>query len=99
MGVGLVIVGEVGPLEGAVAALGFGEDGDVRLDAALMEQRVEHFGRAIDAVGDQPFRLDQADIGDEAVAADQPSIEASCGASRSEEHTSELQSLMRNSYA
>ena len=53
-----VVVGEVGPLEGAVAALGLVEDRDVRLDPALMHQPGEHLGRAIGAVGGQPLRLE-----------------------------------------
>ena len=39
-----VVVGEVGPLEGAVAALGLVEDRDVRLDPTLMHQPREHLG-------------------------------------------------------
>ena len=53
-----MVVGEVGSLEGAVAALGLVEDRDVRLDPALMNQPGEHLGRAVGAVGGQPFRVE-----------------------------------------
>ena len=53
-----VVVGEVGPLEGAVAPLGLVEDRDVRLDPALVHQPGEHLGRAIGAVGGQPLRIE-----------------------------------------
>src|SRR3954454_1297830 len=53
-----VIVGEVGPLEGAVAALGLIEDRDVRLDPALMHQPAQHLGRTVGGVGGQPLRVE-----------------------------------------
>ena len=46
-----VVIGEVGAAEGAVAALGFVEHRDMRLDPALMHQPGEVLGRAIGAVG------------------------------------------------
>jgi len=45
-----VVIGEVGAAEGAVAALRFVEDRDVRLDPALMHQPGEVLGRAVGAV-------------------------------------------------
>ena len=53
-----VVVGEVGPLEGAVAALGLVEDRDVRLDPTLMHEPREHLGRTIRTVGGQPLRIE-----------------------------------------
>lgn len=51
-----MVVGEVLTREGAVIALGLIEQGDVRLDPALMHQPVQHLGRALAGVGNQPFR-------------------------------------------
>jgi hypothetical protein len=48
-----VIIGKVVAREGAVAAPGFVEDGDVRLDPALLGQSVQHLGRPIGAVANQ----------------------------------------------
>ena len=51
-----VVIGEVGAAEGAVAALGFVEDWDMRLDPALMHQPGEVLGRAVGTVGGEPCR-------------------------------------------
>jgi hypothetical protein len=51
-----VVIGEVGAAEGAVAALGFVEDRDMRLDPALMHQPGEVLGRAVGAIGGEPNR-------------------------------------------
>jgi len=49
-------VDEVVARERAVAALGFVEDRDVRLDPALVNQPGEVLGRTIGRIGRQPFR-------------------------------------------
>src|SRR5688572_24179635 len=54
VGIGLMIVGELGPAEGPVAALRLVEDGDVRLDPALVHQPAEVLGRAVGAIGGKP---------------------------------------------
>ena len=58
VGVGLAVVGEVGALEGPVLSRRLVEDGDVRLDAVLLDKPVEHRRRAVGAVGDQPLRVE-----------------------------------------
>jgi hypothetical protein len=57
IGVAGMVVGEVLAREGAVGALGFVEHRDVRLDPALMDQPVQHLGRAIAGVGNQALRV------------------------------------------
>src|SRR5947208_666077 len=54
VGVTGVVVSEVLAREGAVGALGFVEHRDVRLDPAIMDQPVQHIGRAVGGVADQP---------------------------------------------
>lgn len=49
-----MVVGEVGAAEGAVAALGFVEHRDMRLDPTLMDQPGEVLDRAMGAVGGEP---------------------------------------------
>ena len=56
VGIGLMIVGELGPAECAVASLRLIEDRDVRLDPALMHQPGEVLGRAVGTVGGEPCR-------------------------------------------
>lgn len=41
--------------EGAIPALGFVEDRDMRLDPLLMDQPIQHLGRAVCSVADQPW--------------------------------------------
>src|SRR5439155_1568918 len=67
VGVADMVVSEVLAREGAVWALGFVEDWDVRLDPTVMNKPVQHLGRAIGGVTDQPdgvegkpFTADQA---------------------------------------
>jgi hypothetical protein len=50
IGVTGVVVDEVLAREGAVTALGFVEHWDVRFDAAVMDEPVQHLGRAVGAV-------------------------------------------------
>jgi hypothetical protein len=45
-----MVIGEVGPLEGAVLAPGFVEDRNVRVGPALMHEPAEHLGRAVGTV-------------------------------------------------
>ena len=56
VGIGLMIVGELGPAECAVASLRLIEDRDVRLDPALVHQPGEVLGRAVGTVGGEPCR-------------------------------------------
>src|SRR5712672_3960990 len=51
--VALVVVGKVVAREGAVAALGFVETRDVLLDPAIMDEPVQHLGRAVGGIADQ----------------------------------------------
>ena len=53
IGVRLVIVAEVGPLEAAIAARGLVEDRDVRLDPAFIHHPAQHLRRAIGGIGNQ----------------------------------------------
>src|SRR5712692_4591094 len=53
VGVVLVVVGEVLAREGAVGALRLVEHLDVRLDGALVDQPVQHLGRAVAGVSNQ----------------------------------------------
>src|SRR3546814_6092186 len=54
-------------------------------------------GGDVEAIGGEP--ADHAVVADEAVFAQKQAVAATAGRQRSEEHTSELQSLMRISYA
>src|SRR5258705_1009300 len=54
VGVADMVVSEVLAREGAVWALGFVEDWNVRLDPTVMNKPVQHLGRAIGGVTDQP---------------------------------------------
>src|SRR5438067_11546499 len=54
VGVADMVISEVLAREGAVWALGFVEDWDVRLDPTVMNKPVQHLGRAIGGVTDQP---------------------------------------------
>jgi hypothetical protein len=56
--VALVVIGEVVAREGAVGMLGFVEHRDVRLDPVLIDQPVQHLGRSIGGVADQPGRIE-----------------------------------------
>ena len=56
--VGVAVVGEVGALEGPVAAARLVEDGDVRLDPALLDEPAQHRRGAVGAVGDQPLGVE-----------------------------------------
>src|SRR5204863_6143984 len=49
-----MVISEVLAREGAVWALGFVEDWDVRLDPTVMNKPVQHLGRVIGGVTDQP---------------------------------------------
>ena len=50
-----VVVGEVAAGEGPVLARGLVDHRDVRLDALLVHQPVQHLGRAVGRVGGEPF--------------------------------------------
>ena len=56
VGVTRVVVDKVVAREGIVGALGLVEHRDVRLDPAVIHQPVQHLGRAVAGIGDQPFR-------------------------------------------
>ena len=56
--VALVVVGEVVAREGTVSALGFVEHRDVWLDPLLIDQPVQHLGRAVGGVANQPGRVE-----------------------------------------
>jgi hypothetical protein len=58
VGVGAVVVGEVGALICPVAAARLVEDRDVRLDPAFLDQPAQHRRGAIGAVGDQPLGVE-----------------------------------------
>src|SRR6516225_9485355 len=52
-----MIVDKILAREGVVRAFGFVEHRDVRLDPAVIYEPVEHLGRAVPGIGDQPLRL------------------------------------------
>ena len=54
IGIAGVVVDEILTRESAVNALRFVEHRDVRFDPAVMDQPVQHLGRAIGAVPNQP---------------------------------------------
>src|SRR6059058_721878 len=56
--VALVVVGKRVAREGAVGALRFVEDRDVRLNPLLMDQPIQHLGRAIGAVADEALGIE-----------------------------------------
>lgn len=58
VGIGFMIVGEVGARVGAVAASGFVEHRYVRLDAAFVDQSGEVLGRAVGGVGGEALSPD-----------------------------------------
>ena len=53
-----MVVGEVLAREGAIPALGFVEDRDMRFDPLLMDQPIQHLGRAVCSVADQLGRIE-----------------------------------------
>ena len=62
VGVAVVIIVEVSPREGLIAALGFVEDGDMRLDPLLVDQPVQHLGPAVSRVANQALGIEAAPI-------------------------------------
>src|SRR5437868_12581690 len=63
VGVADMVVSEVLARESAVWALGFVEDWAVRLDPTVMNKPVQHLGRAIGGVTDQPGGVESAGFG------------------------------------
>jgi hypothetical protein len=57
VGVTGLIVAEIIAREGAVAALRFVVNRDVRLDPAIMHEPVQHLGRAVGGVADQALGI------------------------------------------
>src|SRR3546814_7123918 len=96
---GRLVQSEAGPFTGQLNASGQGLGGLVRLSAAGQYQAAAINVRANDVVLPGPAQLavGSAIVDADVILYDQPHIVADI--QRSEEHTSELQSLMRISYA